>query len=40
MASVNSVEPGNNSFSVNHVTRRRSKLLPLGFSKFSLVLIL
>ena len=39
MATVKSVEPGNNSFSINHI-RCRSKLLPLGFSKFVLVLIL
>ena len=40
MASVKSVEPGNNSFSINQVIRCKSKLLPLGFSKFVLVLIL
>ena len=40
MASVKSVEPGNNCFSVNHIIRCRSKLLLLGFSKFVLVLIL
>ena len=40
MAPVKSVEPGNNSFSINHIIRCRSKLLPLGFSKFVLVLIL
>ena len=40
MASVKSVEPGSNSFSINHITRCRSKLLPLGFSNFFLVLIL
>ena len=40
MASVKSVEPQNNSFSINHIIRCRSKLLPLGFSKFVLVLIL
>ena len=40
MASVKSVEPGNNSFSINHIITCRSKLLPLGFSKFALVLIL
>ena len=40
MASVKSVEPGNNCFSVNHNIRCRSKLLPLGFSRFVLVLIL
>ena len=28
MASVKSVEPGNNCFSVNHIIRCRSKLLP------------
>ena len=39
MASVKSVEPENNCFSVNHIIRCRSKLLPLGFSKFVLVLI-
>ena len=40
MASVKSVEPESNSFSINHIIRCRSKLLPLGFSKFVLVLIL
>ena len=40
MASVKSVESGNNCFSVNHTIRFRSKFLPLGFSKFVLVLIL
>ena len=40
MASVKSVESGNNCFSVNHIIRCRSKFLPLGFSKFALVLIL
>ena len=40
MASVKSVESGNNYFSVNHIIRCRSKFLPLGFSKFVLVLIL
>ena len=40
MASVKSVECGNNSFSVNHNIRCRSKLLLLGFSKSVLVLIL
>ena len=40
MATVKSVEPGNNSFSINHIIRCRSKLLPLGFLKFVLVLIL
>ena len=40
MASVKSVEPGNNCFSVNHIIRCRSKPLLLGFSKFVLVLIL
>ena len=40
MASVKSVERGNNCFSVNHNIRCRSKLLPLGFSKSVLVLIL
>ena len=40
MASVKSVEPEDNSFSINRIIRRRSKLLPLGFSKFVLVLIL
>ena len=39
MASVKSVESGNNCFSVNHIIRCRSKFLPLGFSKFVLVLI-
>ena len=40
MASVKSVSSGNNCFSVNHIIRCRSKFLPLGFSKFVLVLIL
>ena len=40
MAPVKSVELGNNSFSLNHIIRCRSKLLALGFSKFVLVLIL
>ena len=40
MVSVKSVESGNNCFSVNHIIRCRSKFLPLGFSKFVLVLIL
>ena len=40
MATVKSAEPGNNSFSINHIIRYRSKLLPVGFSKFVLVLIL
>ena len=40
MASVKSVEPQNNFFSINHIIRCRSKFLPLGFSKFVLVLIL
>ena len=40
MASVKSVESGNNCFSVNHIIRCRSKFLPIGFSKFVLVLIL
>ena len=40
MATVKSVEPGNNSFSINYIIICRSKLLPSGFSKFVLVLIL
>ena len=40
MAPVKFVEPGNSSFSINHIIRCRSKFLPLGFSKFVLVLIL
>ena len=40
MASVKSVEPQNNFFSINHIIRCRSKFLPLRFSKFVLVLIL
>ena len=40
MAPVKSVEPENNSFSINHIIRCRSKLSPLGFSKFALVLSL
>ena len=40
MATVKSAEPGNNSFSINHIIRYRSELLRLGFLKFVLVLIL
>ena len=40
MTSVKSVEPGNNCFRADHNNRCRSKLLPLGFSKSVLVLIL
>ena len=40
MASVKSVQFGNNCFRVNHISRYRSKLLQLEFSKFVLVLIL
>ena len=40
MASVKAVEPGNNSFGINHIIRCRSKLFSLGFLKFVLVLIL
>ena len=40
MTTVKSAEPENNSFSLNDIIRYRSKLLPLGFSKFVLVLIL
>ena len=40
MASVKSVEPGNNCFSINHNIICKSELLPLGFSKSVLVLIL
>ena len=36
MAPVKSVEPGNNSFSINHIIRCRSKLLPVGFGNLSL----
>ena len=39
MAPIKSVEPGNNSFSINHIIRCRSKLLPSGLSKFVLILI-
>ena len=39
MAIVKLFEPGNNSFSMNQIIRCRSKLLPLGFTKFVLVLI-
>ena len=40
LVSVKSVEPGDNSFSLNHIIRcTRSELLPLRFSKFLLVLI-
>ena len=40
MTSVKSVEPGNNCFRTDHNIRCKSKLLPLGFSKSVLVLIL
>ena len=40
MATVKSVEHGDNSFSVDHIIRCRSELLPLGFLKFVLALIL
>ena len=40
MAIVKSVEVGSNSFSINHINRCRSELLPLGFSRFALVLVL
>ena len=40
MAPVKFVESGNNSFSINHIIRCRSKLSPLQFSKFVLVSIL
>ena len=40
MAIVKSVEVGSNSFSISHIIRCRSELLPLGFSRFVLVLIL
>ena len=40
MVTVKSVEPGNNSFSINYIITCRSKLLPLGFSEFVLILIL
>ena len=40
MAIVKSVGVGSNSFSINHIIRCRSELLPLGFSRFVLVLIL
>ena len=39
MASVKSVEPRNNCFSVNHITRSRSKVLRWGFSKGPVKLI-
>ena len=39
-ATVKSVEPGDNSFNINHIIRCRSKPLLLEFSKFVLVLIL
>ena len=37
MSSVKSVQLGNNFFLINHIIRCESKLLPLEFSKFSLV---
>ena len=37
---VKSVQPGSNSFGINYIIRWGSKLLPLGFLKFALVLIL
>ena len=40
MASVKSAESGNNFFGIIQIIRCRSKLLPLGFSEFVLVLIL
>ena len=40
MAIVKSVEPGNNSFSISHIIRCRSKLLLLGVLKFVPFLIL
>ena len=40
MATVKSVESGNNSFGINYNIICRSKLLPLELSKFVLVLIL
>ena len=40
MATVKPLEPGNNSFGINHIIRCRSKLLPLGFSQSILLLIL
>ena len=39
MATVKSVQPGNNFFKMNQIIRCKSKLLPLGFLKFVLVLI-
>ena len=39
-ATVKSVKPENNSFNTNQIIRCRSKLLPLEFSKFVMVLIL
>ena len=40
MVTVKPVETGNNSFGINHIIRCRCKLLPFGFLKFVLVLIL
>ena len=40
MVSVKAVEPGNDSFNINHIILCRSELLPLGFSEFVLVLVL
>ena len=41
IATVKSVEPRDNSFGIlNHIIICRSKLLPLGFSKFVLALVL
>ena len=39
IATVKSVEPGDNSFSINRIVRCRSKLLPLGFLKGPVKLI-
>ena len=40
MAIVKSAEVESNSFGINHIIRCRFELLPLGFSRFVLVLIL
>ena len=40
VVSIKSVEPRNNSFDINHIIRFGSKLLPLGFKKVFLFLII
>ena len=40
MPTVESVEPGDNSFNINQTIRCRYKFAPLGLLKFGLVVIL